>query len=92
MCGVDCFCKIVIYQALDVIFELGSSQSRADLLTLGLAVTNVLAGLVWLTIRPKSISAVRILHILSPLPYLLHASVRAISIDASSFLSADWRI
>lgn len=92
MCGVDCFCKIVIYQALDVIFELGSSQSRADLLTLGLAVTNVLAGLVWLTIRPKSISAVRILLILSPLPYLLHASVRAISIDASSFLSADWRI
>ncbi|KAK2994390.1 hypothetical protein RJ640_029505 [Escallonia rubra] len=36
-----------------------SSQSRADLLTLGLAVTNILAGLVWLSIRPKSISAVR---------------------------------
>ncbi|KAG8654036.1 protein COFACTOR ASSEMBLY OF COMPLEX C SUBUNIT B CCB4, chloroplastic isoform X2 [Manihot esculenta] len=38
--------------------DASSSQSRADLLTLGLAVTNVLAGLVWLTIRPKSISAV----------------------------------
>nr|DAD31094.1 TPA_asm: hypothetical protein HUJ06_009945 [Nelumbo nucifera] len=36
----------------------GSSQSRADLLTLGLAVTNVLTGLVWLSIRPKSISVV----------------------------------
>ncbi|XP_042496174.1 protein COFACTOR ASSEMBLY OF COMPLEX C SUBUNIT B CCB4, chloroplastic isoform X3 [Macadamia integrifolia] len=35
-----------------------SSQSRADLLTLGLAVTNVLTGLVWLSIRPKSISLV----------------------------------
>ncbi|KAK3038620.1 hypothetical protein RJ639_027283 [Escallonia herrerae] len=34
-------------------------NSRADLLTLGLAVTNILAGLVWLSIRPKSISAVR---------------------------------
>ncbi|KAL2349340.1 hypothetical protein Fmac_003340 [Flemingia macrophylla] len=35
-----------------------SSQSRADLLTLGLAVTNILTGLVWLSIRPKSISVV----------------------------------
>nr|KJB60842.1 hypothetical protein B456_009G345900 [Gossypium raimondii]KJB60846.1 hypothetical protein B456_009G345900 [Gossypium raimondii] len=35
-----------------------SSQSRADLLTLGLAVTNVLTGLVWLSIRPKSITPV----------------------------------
>ncbi|MCD9640162.1 Protein COFACTOR ASSEMBLY OF COMPLEX C SUBUNIT B ccb4, chloroplastic [Datura stramonium] len=35
-----------------------SSQSRADLLTLGLAVTNILNGLVWLSIRPKSISVV----------------------------------
>ncbi|KAF6150111.1 hypothetical protein GIB67_035721, partial [Kingdonia uniflora] len=34
------------------------SQSRADLLALGLAVTNVLTGLVWLSIRPKSISMV----------------------------------
>ncbi|KAJ8760985.1 hypothetical protein K2173_022023 [Erythroxylum novogranatense] len=38
--------------------DASSSQSRADLLTLGLAVTNILAGLVWLTIRPKSISPV----------------------------------
>ncbi|KAL0538954.1 hypothetical protein IC582_023125 [Cucumis melo] len=38
--------------------DASSSQSRADLLTLGLAVTNVLAGLVWLSIRPKSITPV----------------------------------
>ncbi|KMT07205.1 hypothetical protein BVRB_6g155270 [Beta vulgaris subsp. vulgaris] len=38
--------------------DAGSSQSRADLLALGLAVTNILAGLVWLSIRPKSISKV----------------------------------
>lgn len=38
--------------------DASSSQSRADLLTLGLAVTNILAGLVWLTIRPKSIATV----------------------------------
>lgn len=38
--------------------DASSSQSRADLLTLGLAVTNILAGLVWLSIRPKSISVV----------------------------------
>ncbi|KAI3817577.1 hypothetical protein L1987_11372 [Smallanthus sonchifolius] len=38
--------------------DASSSQSRADLLTIGLAVTNILAGLVWLSIRPKSISVV----------------------------------
>lgn len=38
--------------------DASSSQSRADLLTLGLAVTNILTGLVWLSIRPKSISVV----------------------------------
>ncbi|XP_047342719.1 protein COFACTOR ASSEMBLY OF COMPLEX C SUBUNIT B CCB4, chloroplastic [Impatiens glandulifera] len=38
--------------------DAGSSQSRADLLTLGLAVTNILAGLVWLSIKPKTISMV----------------------------------
>ncbi|KAG8366236.1 hypothetical protein BUALT_Bualt17G0055500 [Buddleja alternifolia] len=38
--------------------DASSSQSRADLLTLGLAVTNILNGLVWLSIRPKSISMV----------------------------------
>ncbi|KAL2939233.1 Protein COFACTOR ASSEMBLY OF COMPLEX C SUBUNIT B CCB4 chloroplastic [Bienertia sinuspersici] len=38
--------------------DASSSQSRADLLALGLAVTNILTGLVWLSIRPKSISKV----------------------------------
>nr|KAJ0198236.1 hypothetical protein LSAT_V11C700378370 [Lactuca sativa] len=38
--------------------DASSSQSRADLLAIGLAVTNILAGLVWLSIRPKSISVV----------------------------------
>ncbi|GAB4839889.1 Protein COFACTOR ASSEMBLY OF COMPLEX C SUBUNIT B ccb4, chloroplastic [Ancistrocladus abbreviatus] len=38
--------------------DASSSQSRADLLTLGLAITNILSGLVWLSIRPKSISTV----------------------------------
>ncbi|KAK4481863.1 hypothetical protein RD792_012774 [Penstemon davidsonii] len=38
--------------------DASSSQSRADLLTLGLAVTNILNGLVWLSIRPKTISLV----------------------------------
>ncbi|KAL2473938.1 cofactor assembly of complex C [Forsythia ovata] len=38
--------------------DASSSQSRADLLTLGLAVTCILNGLVWISIRPKSISVV----------------------------------
>ncbi|KAI8527659.1 hypothetical protein RHMOL_Rhmol12G0093100 [Rhododendron molle] len=38
--------------------DASSSQSRADLLTVGLAVTNILAGLVWLSIRPKTIVAI----------------------------------
>ncbi|XP_061360819.1 protein COFACTOR ASSEMBLY OF COMPLEX C SUBUNIT B CCB4, chloroplastic isoform X2 [Gastrolobium bilobum] len=38
--------------------DASSSQSRADLLTLGLAVTNILTGLVWLSIRPKSVTEV----------------------------------
>ncbi|KAF7829406.1 protein COFACTOR ASSEMBLY OF COMPLEX C SUBUNIT B CCB4, chloroplastic [Senna tora] len=38
--------------------DASSSQSRADLLTLGLAVTNILTGLIWLSIRPKSITMV----------------------------------
>ncbi|CAA2996660.1 COFACTOR ASSEMBLY OF COMPLEX C SUBUNIT B CCB4, chloroplastic isoform X1 [Olea europaea subsp. europaea] len=42
--------------------DASSSQSRADLLTLGLAVTCILNGLVWLSIRPKSISVVRRLY------------------------------
>ncbi|WVZ87456.1 hypothetical protein U9M48_034091 [Paspalum notatum var. saurae] len=38
--------------------DASSSQSRADILTLALSVTDILAGLVWLSIRPKSISSV----------------------------------
>ncbi|XP_039119204.1 protein COFACTOR ASSEMBLY OF COMPLEX C SUBUNIT B CCB4, chloroplastic-like isoform X4 [Dioscorea cayenensis subsp. rotundata] len=38
--------------------DASSSQSRADILSLALAVTNILAGLVWLSIRPKNISPV----------------------------------
>lgn len=41
-----------------------SSQSRADILTLALSVTDILAGLVWLSIRPKTISPVRIMHLI----------------------------
>ncbi|CAI0379558.1 unnamed protein product [Linum tenue] len=43
--------------------DASSSQSRADLLALGLAVTSILTGLVWLTIKPKSISVVRFLRL-----------------------------
>lgn len=38
--------------------DASSSQSRADLLAISLAVTNILTGLVWLSIRPKSITVV----------------------------------
>ncbi|KAL5570458.1 hypothetical protein UlMin_027033 [Ulmus minor] len=38
-----------------LIDDASSSQSRADLLTLGLAVTNILAVLIWFSIRPKSL-------------------------------------
>lgn len=38
--------------------DASSSQSRADLLALGLAVTNILTGLVWLSIRPKIMTPV----------------------------------
>ncbi|KAE8798440.1 Protein COFACTOR ASSEMBLY OF COMPLEX C SUBUNIT B CCB4, chloroplastic [Hordeum vulgare] len=38
--------------------DASSSQSRADILTLALSVTDILAGLVWLSIRPKTISPV----------------------------------
>ncbi|CAA7047396.1 unnamed protein product [Microthlaspi erraticum] len=38
--------------------DASSSQSRADLLALGLAVTNLLTGLVWLSIRPKTITPI----------------------------------
>ncbi|XP_068650233.1 protein COFACTOR ASSEMBLY OF COMPLEX C SUBUNIT B CCB4, chloroplastic isoform X2 [Aristolochia californica] len=38
--------------------DASSSQSRTDILTIGLAVTNILNGLVWLSIRPKYIAPV----------------------------------
>jgi uncharacterized membrane protein YciS (DUF1049 family) len=60
-----CFLIIIIKEMLLSKQIFGSSQSRADLLTLGLAVTNILTGLVWLTIRPKSISVVRAKYLLS---------------------------
>uniref|UniRef100_A0A453D7N7 CCB4 n=1 Tax=Aegilops tauschii subsp. strangulata TaxID=200361 RepID=A0A453D7N7_AEGTS len=44
--------------------DASSSQSRADILTLALSVTDILAGLVWLSIRPKTISPVRIMYLL----------------------------
>ncbi|GAA0158889.1 hypothetical protein LIER_38748 [Lithospermum erythrorhizon] len=46
------------FSGIAPVADASSSQSRADLLTLGLAVTNILTGLVWLSIRPKSISVV----------------------------------
>ncbi|KAL9421353.1 hypothetical protein AB3S75_038840 [Citrus x aurantiifolia] len=38
--------------------DASSSQSRADLLAISLAVSSILTGLVWLSIRPKSITVV----------------------------------
>ncbi|XP_029127432.1 protein COFACTOR ASSEMBLY OF COMPLEX C SUBUNIT B CCB4, chloroplastic isoform X3 [Cajanus cajan] len=52
--------------------DAGSSQSRADLLTLGLAVTNILTGLVWLSIRPKSITAASLVHFFALLFFILN--------------------
>ncbi|WOL20302.1 protein COFACTOR ASSEMBLY OF COMPLEX C SUBUNIT B CCB4, chloroplastic [Canna indica] len=46
------------FSGIAFVTDASSSQSRADILTLSLAVTNVLAGLVWLSIRPKYISPV----------------------------------
>jgi hypothetical protein len=48
----------IAHSGLPFVFS-NSSQSRADILTLALSVTDILAGLVWLSIRPKSISPVR---------------------------------
>ncbi|GMY32637.1 protein COFACTOR ASSEMBLY OF COMPLEX C SUBUNIT B CCB4, chloroplastic, partial [Fagus crenata] len=52
--------KPMVVQRLDLSKSKASvlTSSRADLLTLGLAVTNILTGLVWLSIRPKSISVI----------------------------------
>ncbi|KAJ0984789.1 hypothetical protein J5N97_003145 [Dioscorea zingiberensis] len=49
------------FSSIPPVADASSSQSRADILSLALAVTNILAGLVWLSIRPKNISPV-VLH------------------------------
>ncbi|KAG1327822.1 protein COFACTOR ASSEMBLY OF COMPLEX C SUBUNIT B CCB4, chloroplastic [Cocos nucifera] len=46
------------FSSIAPVTDASSSQSRADILTLALAVTNLLSGLVWLSIRPKYISPV----------------------------------
>ncbi|XP_017700384.2 protein COFACTOR ASSEMBLY OF COMPLEX C SUBUNIT B CCB4, chloroplastic-like isoform X2 [Phoenix dactylifera] len=46
------------FSGIAPVTDASSSQSRADILTLALAVTNLLSGLVWLSIRPKYISPV----------------------------------
>ncbi|KAM0932059.1 putative cofactor assembly of complex C subunit B, CCB2/CCB4 [Dioscorea sansibarensis] len=46
------------FSSIPPVADASSSQSRADILSLALAVTNILAGLVWLSIRPKNISPV----------------------------------
>uniref|UniRef100_A0A1D1Z3I8 Protein EFR3 n=2 Tax=Anthurium amnicola TaxID=1678845 RepID=A0A1D1Z3I8_9ARAE len=44
------------FSGIAPVADASSSQSRADILSLALAVTDLLAGLVWLSIRPKYIS------------------------------------
>ncbi|XP_020573590.1 protein COFACTOR ASSEMBLY OF COMPLEX C SUBUNIT B CCB4, chloroplastic [Phalaenopsis equestris] len=46
------------FSGIAPVADASSSQSRADILTLALAVTNLLTGLVWLSIQPKNISSV----------------------------------
>ncbi|XP_072996043.1 protein COFACTOR ASSEMBLY OF COMPLEX C SUBUNIT B CCB4, chloroplastic isoform X1 [Typha latifolia] len=46
------------FSGIAPVADASSSQSRADILTLSLAVTDLLTGLVWLSIRPKLISPV----------------------------------
>ncbi|KAJ3704696.1 hypothetical protein LUZ61_008401 [Rhynchospora tenuis] len=46
------------FSGIAPVADASSSQSRADILTLSLAVTDILTGLVWLSIRPKYISPV----------------------------------
>ncbi|KAJ6981159.1 hypothetical protein NC653_024530 [Populus alba x Populus x berolinensis] len=57
------WCAIVVTSCMSCVV-----LADADLLTLGLAVTSTLTGLVWLAIRPKSISVVRATHLLSMFP------------------------
>ncbi|CAL9102525.1 unnamed protein product [Musa textilis] len=46
------------FSGIALVTDASSSQSRADILTLSLSVTNLLTGLVWLSIRPKYVSPV----------------------------------
>ncbi|KAK1269456.1 hypothetical protein QJS04_geneDACA006866 [Acorus gramineus] len=46
------------FSGIAPVADASSSQSRADILAIALSVTNLLAGLVWLSIRPKYISPV----------------------------------
>nr|CAD1825736.1 unnamed protein product [Ananas comosus var. bracteatus] len=46
------------FSGIAPVADASSSQSRADILTLALAVTDILTGLVWLSIRPKVVSPV----------------------------------
>ncbi|KAG0451411.1 hypothetical protein HPP92_026426 [Vanilla planifolia] len=46
------------FSGIAPVADASSSQSRADILVLSLAVTNLLTGLVWLSIQPKYISPV----------------------------------
>ncbi|XBI95715.1 hypothetical protein VPH35_032121 [Triticum aestivum] len=47
-----------VVSGIAAVSDASSSQSRANILTLALFVTDILAGLVWLSIRPKTISSV----------------------------------
>ncbi|KAF3339006.1 Protein COFACTOR ASSEMBLY OF COMPLEX C SUBUNIT B CCB4 [Carex littledalei] len=46
------------FSGIAPVADASSSQSRADILTLSLAVTDILTGLIWLSIRPKYIPPV----------------------------------
>ncbi|XP_037482485.1 protein COFACTOR ASSEMBLY OF COMPLEX C SUBUNIT B CCB4, chloroplastic-like [Triticum dicoccoides] len=47
-----------VVSGIAAVSDASNSQSRANILTLALFVTDILAGLVWLSIRPKTISSV----------------------------------
>ncbi|XP_020525826.1 protein COFACTOR ASSEMBLY OF COMPLEX C SUBUNIT B CCB4, chloroplastic isoform X2 [Amborella trichopoda] len=46
------------FSGVSPVADASSSQSRTDILTLALAVTNILAGLVWLSVKPKVTASV----------------------------------
>lgn len=47
-----------VFSGIAFVTDASSSQSRADILALSLAVINLLSGFVWLSIRPKSVATV----------------------------------